>query len=102
MALSDVKLTGKLDSRNDAGSMASITVTAAGGTFPDQIEALGSKLGQEEAISTAVKGGLAGVPTIRKVETAAFPINSEGQPYESGKNQTISHYAITFTVAGLI
>ena len=102
MASCDVKLTGEVAEFNGTKTSATVTVSASGSTFPDQIEVLNSKPGQVAAIEAAVAGGLVGIPTIRKTVASAFPSTAEGEVILPGSKVKTDHYAMTYLVtAGL-
>jgi len=101
MPLIDVALDGELLDLSPEKTSAQVRVKASHGTFPDQIEALQGPSGQRAALAFAVKSGLAGAPTIRRVLTSPYPLDKAGKSLESqtGIRATdISGYCIEYEI----
>lgn len=87
---------------NDQRTVATVVVEAGGADFASQIDALNSMTGQTAALKFAAEKGLAGQPSIRRVASAAYPVDAEGVEvtHSNIKEKTISSYRVSYVVAG--
>lgn len=87
---------------NDQRTVATVVVEASGADFASQIETLNGMTGQSAALKFAAEHGLSGQPSIRKIASAAYPVDVDGGEIDHSNiaEKSIHSYRVSYVVAG--